>query len=144
MPLIGFKSEVVYYDRVSRFAGESKYPLKKMVSLALDAITLLGGSSLRLITLAGSIIFVVSMIITLWALWVRPFTTRCRTRPDISRTAYVLSAIQILASILGEYLAKPTSRSRHGHGTSSRLPCRQRQPNARLTIAFARRAASGS
>jgi glycosyltransferase involved in cell wall biosynthesis len=108
VPLIGFKSEVVYYDRVSRFAGESKYPLKKMVSLALDAITSFSVVPLRLITLAGSIIFVVSMIITLWALWVRLFTTAAVPGwTSVVLPMYFLGGIQILCiGILGEYLGK--------------------------------------
>jgi glycosyltransferase involved in cell wall biosynthesis len=102
------QSEVVYYDRVSRFAGESKYPLKKMVSLALDAITSLSVVPLRLITLAGSIIFVVSMLITLWALWVRLFTTAAVPGwTSVVLPMYFLGGIQILCiGILGEYLGK--------------------------------------
>jgi hypothetical protein len=66
--LIGFKSEVVYYDRTKRFAGESKCPLKKMIALALDAITSSSVVPLRMIALSCFIIFLRSMLMTLWAL----------------------------------------------------------------------------
>jgi hypothetical protein len=71
IPLLGFRSEIVYYDRTNRYAGESKYPLRKMIALALEAITSFSIVPLRLITLAGFVIFVGSMLVTFWALWVR-------------------------------------------------------------------------
>ncbi|MGH9343842.1 MAG: glycosyltransferase [Terriglobia bacterium] len=71
VPLLGYKSEIVYYDRASRFAGESKYPLKKMVALALNAITSFSVVPLRVITFIGFAIFLSSMIVTLWTLWAK-------------------------------------------------------------------------
>ena len=67
VPLIGFESEIVYYDRTDRFAGESKYPLRKMIALALDAIASFSVVPLRMITYAGFLIFIASMMVTLWA-----------------------------------------------------------------------------
>ena len=108
VPLIGFKSEVVYYDRTSRFAGESKYPLRKMIALALDAVTSFSVVPLRIITYTGFLVFVASMMVTLWALWVRFFTEDAV--PGWTSTVlpmYFLGGIQIFCiGVLGEYLGK--------------------------------------
>lgn len=108
VPLIGFKSEIVYYDRTSRFAGESKYPLTKMIALALDAITSFSVAPLRVITLAGFLIFLGSMLVTLWALWVRFFTSDAVPGwTSVVLPMYFLGGIQIFCiGMLGEYLGK--------------------------------------
>ncbi len=108
VPTLGFRSEVVTYARAPRLAGESKYPLRRMLGLALDAVTSFSTVPLRLITLAGFVIFAGSMAVTLWALWVRFFT------PDavpgwtsIVLPMYFLGGVQILCiGVLGEYLGK--------------------------------------
>jgi hypothetical protein len=73
IPLIGFRSSFVLYDRGNRFAGKSKYPLRKMFALALDAVTSFSVVPLRLITLVGFVIFAGSMAVTMWVLWLRFF-----------------------------------------------------------------------
>ncbi len=108
VPLIGFKSEIVYYDRTERFAGESKYPMRKMLALALDAVTSFSVVPLRIITFFGFLIFIASMIVTLWVLWVRLFTQDAV--PGWASTVlpmYFLGGIQIFCiGMLGEYLGK--------------------------------------
>jgi glycosyltransferase involved in cell wall biosynthesis len=108
VPLIGFKSEIVYYDRTNRFAGESKYPLRKMLALALDAVTSFSVVPLRLITIGGFVIFAGSMMVSAWALGVRLFTND--TVPgwtSIVLPMYFLGGIQIFCiGMLGEYLGK--------------------------------------
>jgi len=108
VPLIGFRSEIVYYDRTNRYAGESKYPLNKMIALALDAITSFSVVPLRLITLAGFMIFLGSMLVTLWALWVRFFSDDVVPGwTSIVLPMYFLGGIQIFCiGMLGEYLGK--------------------------------------
>ena len=83
VPLIGFRSSKVYYDRKERFAGESKYPLRKMLKLAWDAVTSFSVVPLRAITVMGALVFMGSMALSLvgpvgrgW----RP-TTRCPAGP---------------------------------------------------------------
>ncbi len=61
VPLIGFKSDKVYYERSERFAGESKYPLKKMISFAIDGITSFSIKPIRLITVIGFLMFFISI-----------------------------------------------------------------------------------
>ena len=108
VPLIGFKSSVVYYTRTERVAGVSKYPLRKMVALALDAVTSFSVVPLRLISALGFLVFLFSAGMGLWTLWVRLFTERAV--PGWTSTLlpiYVLGGLQILCvGILGEYLGK--------------------------------------
>lgn len=68
IPLVGFKSTAVYYDRSERIAGESHYPLKKMLALAFDGITSLSIKPIRMITGVGSFISIISFIIGIWAI----------------------------------------------------------------------------
>ena len=68
VPLIGYRSDYVYYDRHERFAGESKYPLKKMLSFALDGITSFSVKPLKLISSLGILISVLSVFGLLYAL----------------------------------------------------------------------------
>ena len=68
VPLIGYRSDYVYYDRHERFAGESKYPLKKMISFALDGITSFSVKPLKLISSLGILISVLSVFGLLYAL----------------------------------------------------------------------------
>ncbi|MBQ4435566.1 MAG: glycosyltransferase family 2 protein, partial [Clostridia bacterium] len=68
VPLVGFKSTSVYYDRHERMAGKSHYPLRKMLKLAFDGITSLSVRPIRLITVTGLVISVLSIIGIIWAL----------------------------------------------------------------------------
>jgi glycosyltransferase involved in cell wall biosynthesis len=108
VPLIGFKSAIVYYTRSERFAGESKYPLRKMLALALDAVTSFSVAPLRFITGIGFLVFVLSILMGLWTLWVKLFTDHAV--PGWASTMlpiYFLGGIQILCiGIIGEYLGK--------------------------------------
>lgn len=108
VPLLGFKSSVVHYARTERFAGVSKYPLRKMLALALDGVTSFSVVPLRLITSIGFLVFLGSCGMGLWTLWVRLFTTHAV--PGWTSTLlpiYFLGGIQILCvGIIGEYLGK--------------------------------------
>src|SRR5215469_7625879 len=108
VPLLGFKSSVVHYSRAERFAGVSKYPLRKMLALALDGVTSFSVVPLRLITMIGFLVFLGSCAMGLWTLWVRLFTSRAV--PGWTSTLlpiYFLGGIQILCiGIIGEYLGK--------------------------------------
>jgi glycosyltransferase involved in cell wall biosynthesis len=108
VPLLGFRSSVVYYDRTARFAGESKYPLRKTIALALDAITSFSVVPLRLITLAGFGIFLGSMAVTLWALWVKFIINAAIPGwTSIVLPMYFLGGVQLFCiGMIGEYLGK--------------------------------------
>ena len=68
VPLIGFRSDKVYYDRHERFAGESKYPLKKMISFAVDGITSFSVKPLQMIFSLGAAVSFVSLVGVVWSL----------------------------------------------------------------------------
>jgi glycosyltransferase involved in cell wall biosynthesis len=108
VPLIGFKSAMVYYTRTERVAGVSKYPLRKMLGLALDAVTSFSVVPLRMISALGFLVFLFSAGMGIWTLWVRLFTERAV--PGWTSTLlpiYTLGGLQILCvGILGEYLGK--------------------------------------
>ncbi|WP_195797340.1 glycosyltransferase family 2 protein [Roseateles sp. DAIF2] len=108
IPQLGFTTAQVYYDRAERFAGESKYPLSKMLGLAWQGVTSFSTMPLRLITSLGLLISLASFGITLWALWVRLFSDS--SVPGWASTVvpiYLLGGIQLLCiGIIGEYLAK--------------------------------------
>ena len=108
VPLIGFRSSIVEYTRAERFAGVSKYPLRKMIGFALDAITSFSVVPLRLITFTGIIVFVLSLMVIAWTLWVRFFTDKAI--PGWTSTIlpiYLLGGLQILSvGVVGEYLGR--------------------------------------
>jgi polyisoprenyl-phosphate glycosyltransferase len=108
VPLIGFKSAIVYYTRAERFAGESKYPMRKMVALALDAVTSFSVAPLRFISGIGFVVFLLSAAMGMWTLWVKLFTDHAV--PGWTSTLlpiYLLGGIQILCiGVIGEYLGK--------------------------------------
>ena len=106
-PLVGFQSDVVYYDRSERFAGESKYPFKKMLAFAIDGITSFSVKPLRLITTVGLVIFVVSLFMLLYALisWVTGHTVTGWTSTLAS--IWMVGGIQLLSlGVIGEYVGK--------------------------------------
>jgi len=108
VPLIGFRSTSVYYERSERFAGESKYPLKKMLRLAIDGVTSFTAFPLHLISVTGMLVSVGSLAMTLWVLWIKFFTTAAI--PGWASSVipiYFLGGIQLLSiGVLGEYVAK--------------------------------------
>lgn len=108
VPAIGFPSTNVEYDRAERFAGESKYPLKKMLALAADGVTSFSALPLRFIALLGLLIFLFSVGFSTWVLWVRLFTDNAI--PGWASSVlpmYFLGGIQLLSiGVLGEYVAK--------------------------------------
>ena len=108
VPLIGYRSTVVHFDRAARHAGESKYPLRKMLALALDAITSFSVVPLRMITLIGFAVFVGAIGVSLWILWLKLFTARAIPGwASIALPQVFLGGVQILClGVMGEYLGK--------------------------------------
>ena len=107
VPLIGFKSDYVYYDRAERFAGESKYPLKKMLHFAIDGITSFSVKPLTIISNLGICISVLSVIGLLYAL-ISYFTHHAVAGwTAIVCSIWLLGGIQLLCiGVLGEYIGK--------------------------------------
>lgn len=108
IPQLGFRSKHVFYERGERIAGESKYPLRKMLGLAVDGVTSFSAVPLRLIAALGAMVFVMSTAIALWVLGIRFFTDRAV--PGWASTLlpiYALGGVQLLSvGVVGEYVAK--------------------------------------
>ncbi len=106
-PLMGFNTAIVYYSRKERRAGQTKYPLRKMISLALDGITSFSIVPLRIITFIGFIVFVICLFLMGYALWAYLAGHAIAGWFSTVLPFYFLGGIQILCiGILGEYLGK--------------------------------------
>ena len=108
VPLLGFPTAMVHYDRAERFAGESKYPLRKMLALAADGITSFSIAPLRLIALLGVIVSFFSISMVGWVLYGKLFLdTAIPGWASSVIPIYFLGGVQLLSiGILGEYIAK--------------------------------------
>ncbi|MBE6845961.1 MAG: glycosyltransferase [Ruminococcus sp.] len=107
VPMIGFKSDKVYYERQERTAGESKYPLKKMISFALEGITSLSIKPIRFITALGIGIFMVSIIMLIYFLVIHFMKGVVQGWTTIVVSVWAIGGLQLLSiGIIGEYIGK--------------------------------------
>ena len=97
VPLIGYKYSIVEYERHERFAGESNYPLKKMIAFALDGITSLSIKPIRLITGLGFTIFFVSVIALIYSIAVKLFGNTVTGWTSLTLSIWMLGGIQLLS-----------------------------------------------
>lgn len=113
-PLVGFKSTVVYYDRAERLAGESHYPLRKMLTLAIDGITSLSIKPIRMISFIG---FFVSALSALGVVWTIFQYFMNRTVSGWASTVCIIcfvSGVQLLSlGVVGEYIGKIYTEVKH-------------------------------
>lgn len=107
VPMIGFSSDVVYYERGERFAGESKYPLGKMISFAIEGITSLSTKPIRLITGLGFFIFIVSIIMLIYS-FVRHFMGETIVGwTTLMVSVWAIGGLILLSlGVVGEYIGK--------------------------------------
>ena len=107
VPLVGFKSDTVEYKRTERFAGQSKYPLKKMISFALNGITSFSIKPIRMITALGILIFSVSILMLVYFL-IRHFTgNTVQGWTTLAASVWAIGGLQLLAiGVVGEYIGK--------------------------------------
>ncbi len=107
VPMVGFKSDVVYYERAERFAGESKYPLKKMLSFAIEGITSLSTKPIKMITGLGIIMFFISIAVLVYSL-VRYFTgnTVSGWTTTVISVWFIGGVIMVSLGVIGEYIGK--------------------------------------
>ena len=107
VPLVGFPSGVVEYERRERFAGTSKYPLKKMLSFALDGVTSFSIKPIRFITGLGLLIFAVSILMLLYFLIVHWTGHTVAGWTSIMVSVWAIGGLQLLAiGVIGEYSGK--------------------------------------
>lgn len=105
---VGFPSTVVYYERNERLAGESKYPLIRMLSFAWDGVTSFSSAPLRFITLLGFLSAMLSLILIFWVLWTWFFSADAVPGwASIMVPLLFIGSVQLLSlGIVGEYIAK--------------------------------------
>ena len=107
VPLVGFKSTTVSYSRAERIAGESHYPLKKMIALAVDGITSLSVKPLRMITGFGAAVALISFIGVLWALITAIAGKAVAGWASMTCIICFVSGVQLIClGIIGEYIGK--------------------------------------
>ncbi len=113
-PLIGFKHDVVYYERHERFAGKSKYPLKKMLHFAWDGITSFSIKPIKMVLSIGIIIFVVSLFVMIYSLIVKLLGFTVSGWTFIVCSIWLLAGVQMLSiGLIGEYVGKIYSETKH-------------------------------
>ena len=113
VPLIGYKYSIVEYERHERFAGESKYPLKKMIAFALDGITSFSIKPIRIITEIGFIIFFISIIALVYSIVVNFLGYTITGWTSLTLSIWTLGGIQILSlGVIGEYIGKIYSETK--------------------------------
>ena len=107
VPMIGYKSDVVTYERGERFAGESKYPLKKMLAFAMEGITSLSTKPIRFITLLGFGVFLISLLMLIY------FIVRWAVGATVLGWASVICSVWAIGGlvllsvgVVGEYVGK--------------------------------------
>lgn len=107
VPLVGFKSSSVYYDRKERMAGESHYPLSKMLSLGFNGITSLSVRPLKLITSLGFLMSLVSLIAVVVTVIIKLFGYTVQGWTSLLCVIFLLGGIQIFClGVIGEYIGK--------------------------------------
>ncbi|WP_343005625.1 MULTISPECIES: glycosyltransferase family 2 protein [unclassified Collinsella] len=114
VPLVGFRSTSVYYERHERMAGESHYPLSKMLALAVNGITSLSVKPIRLITWTGLAVALASLVAIIWVLVAH--ATGATVTGWASTTAAVcfMGGVQMLSlGVIGEYVGKIYLESKH-------------------------------
>jgi len=115
VPMLGFKSCSVYYSRGERFAGETKYPLKKMIAFALDGIASFSVVPLRLITLTGFLLFFFSILAIVWiSIEKLFFDSTVQGWASTMISIYFIGGIQIMSiGIIGEYVGRNFQQSKN-------------------------------
>ena len=112
-PTLGYQSSIVYYERQERFAGKSKYPLKKMLSFAWNGITSFSIKPIKLVLNIGVIIFVLSMITIIYSIIRKIMGATVSGWTFIVCSIWFVAGLQMLSlGIIGEYIGKIYSESK--------------------------------
>lgn len=114
IPLVGFKSTNVYYERTERIAGKSHYPLSKMLALAFNGITSLSVKPIRLITAFGGIIAILSFIGVIWAIISNLIGNTVTGWASTICIVCFMSGVQLIClGVIGEYIGKIYLETKH-------------------------------
>lgn len=114
VPLVGFKSTQVTYERGERFAGESKYPLKKMLAFAIEGITSMSVKPIRLIATLGILVFLASIGVLIYSIIRKIIGETVEGWAFLAVSIWALGGIQLLAiGVIGEYIGKIYLETKH-------------------------------
>ena len=114
VPLVGFKSTQVTYERGERFAGESKYPLKKMIAFAVEGITSMSVRPIRMITSLGFFVFLVSLGVLIYSIVQKFLGNTVPGWAFLAVSIWALGGIQLLSiGVIGEYIGKIYLETKH-------------------------------
>lgn len=114
VPLIGFQTSVATYERKERAAGESKYPLKKMLSFAWDGITSFSVKPLKMITTLGFIMLFISIIMIIYTIVVKILGNTVDGWAFIMLSIWFIGGVQLVSvGLIGEYVGKIYSETKH-------------------------------
>lgn len=107
VPLLGFKSTNVYYERGERFAGESKYPLGKMLRFAVEGITSFSIRPIRWVAIIGGIFSLLGLLMAVYALISMALGHSVAGWPSMMVSIWVIGGVQLMAmALIGEYVGK--------------------------------------
>lgn len=107
VPMLGYKTACVYYERGERIAGESKYPLKKMIAFAWEGITSLSTGPIRLISIGGGIVFLISIVMMIYSLIRHAIGATVQGWSSLIISLWMIGGLILLSiGIIGEYLGK--------------------------------------
>ena len=113
VPQIGYPWTTVEYERHERFAGESKYPLKKMLAFAFDGITSFSVKPMRLILVLGVVVFFISLLMLAWALVSKLAGATTAGWTSMIGSIWLIGGIQLLSlGVIGEYIGKIYSETK--------------------------------
>ena len=105
--LVGFKSGVVYYDRTKRYAGKSKYPLRKMLSFAFDGITSFSIKPIRIVWTLGVLVSFIAVLAEIYTLCARFFGVSVTGWSSLMISIWFLGGVQLVSvGVIGEYIGK--------------------------------------
>ena len=114
VPQIGYKWTTVTYERAERFAGESKYPLKKMLAFAADGITSFSVKPIRMVFSLGVVVFLVSLVMLLYALISKLTGHTSAGWTSLMGSIWLIGGIQLLSlGVVGEYVGKIYKETKH-------------------------------
>ena len=114
IPLVGFKSTSVYYERNERIAGKSHYPLKKMLALAFDGITSLSVKPIRMITAFGVFVALLSFVGIIWSVIVALLGQSVDGWASLTSILCFLGGVQLMSlGVIGEYVGKIYLETKH-------------------------------
>ena len=114
VPLLGFRSDVVYYDRLERQAGVTKYPVKKMLAFAFDGITSFSISPIRFVLFTGFVSFFMSLIFGGYFLTLKFFGNTETGWTSLITSIWLIGGLQLIAiGLIGEYVGKIYKETKH-------------------------------